>query len=134
METGIGPVPYDGPPPPAYKCGECGVAGVKLWRDYNAFLSYQTLRCCDCAIREQNNEERAFTVQISDGNGVVVGTQYSRKSPLYSLDQNGPELGGDQIGWRVPAVPTEDGMTMWGYTAVPDVGVHWWKRIPLRKL
>ncbi len=37
----------------------------------------------------------------------------------------------DQIGWMVPAVPTEDGETFWGYSAVPDPGVQWWKRLPI---
>lgn len=33
---------------------------------------------------------------------------------------------GDQIGWRVPAVPTPCWTTFWGYTSVPDEGVAWW--------
>jgi hypothetical protein len=37
----------------------------------------------------------------------------------------------DQIGFRVPAVPTEGGETYWGYTSVPDDGVAWWHRLPL---
>jgi hypothetical protein len=35
----------------------------------------------------------------------------------------------DQIGWMVPAVPTEDGYTFWGYTSVPLAGVDWWKSL-----
>lgn len=42
------------------------------------------------------------------------------------------ELEGDQIGWMVPAVPTEDGTTFWGYTSVPKDRVEWWKALPLR--
>lgn len=42
------------------------------------------------------------------------------------------ECVGDQIGWRVPAVPTEDGSTFWGYTLVPQAGVDWWRRLPTR--
>jgi hypothetical protein len=36
----------------------------------------------------------------------------------------------DQIGWMVPAVPTPDGDTFWGYTSVPLEGVLWWKALP----
>jgi len=39
-----------------------------------------------------------------------------------------PETG-DQIGWLVPAVPTEDGDTYWGYTSVPIMGCIWWDRL-----
>lgn len=38
----------------------------------------------------------------------------------------------DQIGFCVPAVPTPDGSTYWGYTEVPTEGVAWWHRLPLR--
>lgn len=37
---------------------------------------------------------------------------------------------GDQIGWLVPAVPSEDGEAMWGYTSVPADGVTWWYSLP----
>ena len=35
----------------------------------------------------------------------------------------------DVIGWLVPAVPTEDGQTFWGYSSVPEGGVECWWRI-----
>lgn len=38
--------------------------------------------------------------------------------------------GTDQIGWRIPAVPTGDRDTFWGYTSVPDDGVKWWDSLP----
>lgn len=38
--------------------------------------------------------------------------------------------GSDQIGWHVPAVPTADGSTFWGYTSVPLAAVDWWKALP----
>jgi hypothetical protein len=38
-------------------------------------------------------------------------------------------MGGDQIGWRVPAIPDDTG-TFWGYTSAPDEGVAWWKALP----
>ncbi|HIB67520.1 MAG TPA: hypothetical protein EYO33_21070 [Phycisphaerales bacterium] len=37
---------------------------------------------------------------------------------------------GDQLGWFVPCVPTEDRSAYWGYFAVPQAGVEWWKRLP----
>ncbi len=37
----------------------------------------------------------------------------------------------DQIGWLVPAVPTKEGDTYWGYTSVPQAGVKWWERLPI---
>ena len=36
------------------------------------------------------------------------------------------------IGWLVAAVPTQKGDTFWGYTSVPDAGVAWWDRLPVR--
>lgn len=36
----------------------------------------------------------------------------------------------DQIGWFIPAVPSEDGVGYWGYTSVPQAGVDWWKKLP----
>lgn len=40
----------------------------------------------------------------------------------------------DTIGWRVPAVPTEDGTAFYGYTSVPADGCEWWRRLPTRPL
>lgn len=37
------------------------------------------------------------------------------------------------IGWKVAAVPTEDGSTFWGYTSVPQAGVEWWDRLPVSR-
>lgn len=36
----------------------------------------------------------------------------------------------DQIAGLVPAIPTEDGDTFWGYSSVPSAGVEWWYRLP----
>ncbi|PLX25961.1 hypothetical protein C0580_00915, partial [Candidatus Parcubacteria bacterium] len=51
------------------------------------------------------------------------------------IDEEGlrdSEYGGrtDQIGWRVPAIPTEGFYTYWGYTSVPGPGVEWWRNLP----
>jgi hypothetical protein len=37
---------------------------------------------------------------------------------------------GDQIGYRIPAVPVGD--TFWGYSSVPAAGVAWWRALPTR--
>lgn len=80
--------------------------------------------------------------------GVKLWRQYQTMADFLELlclacaekDQK-KELGddGDQIGWLVPAVPTElpnaDGCipkaeTFWGYTSVPGWGVKWWYDLP----
>jgi hypothetical protein len=38
--------------------------------------------------------------------------------------------GSDQIGSRVPAVPTADGATFWGYSSVPEAACRWWRALP----
>lgn len=43
----------------------------------------------------------------------------------------GVPYGGDQIGWYIPAVPTIEDNTYWGYTSVPQDGVDWWYSLPL---
>lgn len=52
-----------------------------------------------------------------------------------SEKSQGRELkdGSDKIGYLVPAVPTEDGSTFWGYTSVPEGGVKWWYNLPVDK-
>ena len=66
-----------GKTPKGYACHDCGAKDVKLWREYNTFLDHQSLRCFECACKDQ------------------------KKKPS--------DLDGDQVGWLVPAVPTEEG-------------------------
>jgi hypothetical protein len=99
-------------PPKGYYCTSCGVHGCKLWREYQTCADYTELVCCDCAGRSQGRDVSAI-----DSEGKIV-------------DKWGDRC--DQIGWRVPAVPTEDGTTFWGYTSVPAAGVKWWKELPTR--
>lgn len=87
--------------PAGYCCGNCGAIGVKLWRDYNAFLEFQRLRCGRCASESQDEDYSRVLVES------------------------------DQIGWMIPAVPTEDGATYWGYGSVPQAGCDWWRRLPV---
>lgn len=83
-----------------YRCGACGAYGVRLWRKYQTVLDAQTLLCRACAETEQG----------------LAGQDYGQDR-------------GDQIGWRIPAVPDDTG-TYWGYTSVPDEGVAWWVALP----
>lgn len=108
----LGAVDYSSENPPAgYHCGKCGAVGVKLWREYQTFLDHNSLLCARCACSEQ---ARSYAVTLRPDGGTIVDGDYT-----------------DQIGWRIPAVPTQDGETYWGYTSVPEDGVAWWKRLPL---
>ncbi len=121
--------------PPQYHCGKCGAAGVKLWRDYNTFIEYQSLLsllCGACACAEQTGRGKSYTVRQDETGRVAVTTTYDPdKEPTLYKYYGGLDVGGDQIGWRVPAVPTEDGNGFWGYSSVPERGVAWWNRLPL---
>jgi hypothetical protein len=103
--------------PKGYVCRDCGAKGCKLWREYQTFLNHQVLRCVDCAGK---NQERDVSSMDADGR---------RLSPEYDFLRGQRS---DQIGWLIPAVPTEEGDTFWGYTSVPEPGVQWWRRLPLR--
>lgn len=97
--------------PPSYVCGACGASGVKLWREYQAFLEDQTLRCANCAAKSESKE-----IEDIDANGVRSCNQFGGTT--------------DQIGWYIPAVPTAENDSFWGYTSVPEEGVSWWRRLP----
>ncbi len=107
--------------PKSYRCGTCGAYGCKLWREYQTFLEYQTLVCCDCAGKEQKKD-----VSKIDPNGLVPWSMGKYADGTEAVQWT------DQIGWRIPAIPTEEGDTYWGYTSVPQAGVVWWRRLPTR--
>jgi hypothetical protein len=88
--------------PAWYSCYCCGARGVRLWREYNTFLNHQTLLCAACSEAEQDKE------------------------PGFAMRD------GDQIGWRIPAVPAADDDTYWGYSSVPTAGAAWWHSLALR--
>jgi len=120
--------------PPRYRCGTCEASGVRLWREYQTFLEHQTLACADCAAREQSKNGKSYSVALrADGHACVTTTYDREKEPKLWQIFNGRDEGGDQIGWRIPAVPTEDGQTYWGYTSVPKEGCDWWNALPLRR-
>lgn len=95
--------------PSDYKCAKCGAKDCKLWRE-TAFSAPQLL-CVDCACTDQKK------------------TNNVNEEGLRTDDH---KMQTDQIGWYVPAVPTRDNFGYWSYGSVPDDGVEWWKRLPLR--
>ncbi len=88
--------------PASYKCKKCGAFGCKLWRQYQTSADHVELLCIVCAEKDQDKKS-----EIEEG-------------------------GSDQIGWLVPAVPTEDGETFWGYSSVPIEGCEWWDNLAIR--
>jgi hypothetical protein len=97
-----------------YECCECGMRGVKLWRQYQAFLEHITLKCRPCSEIEQKD---ALSEEFCQRYGVgrLRATDY------------------DSIGWRVPAIPDERG-NFWGYTSAPQQCVDWWNALPEKNL
>ena len=98
--------------PADYRCAQCSATGCKLWREYQT-MSPQLL-CADCACKDQEKPNNV------------------NEEGMRPFTDTGKHMT-DQIGWYVPAVPDEQGIGYWGYTSVPQAGVDWWKRLPLRK-
>ena len=96
-----------------YRCDKCDACDCKLWRYYQAFLNEQELFCLECALKKQKKKIKVLT---PDGK-------------MEFEDDKFPYLS-DQIGWLIPAVPTEENDTFWGYTSVPQSLVIWWKELP----
>lgn len=97
-----------GTTPRRYVCGQCGASGCKLWREYQTFKP--RLLCVDCALKDQNK----------DGPVDADGRRKCDDLPFCTYT----------IGWYVPAVPDEEGLGYWGYCAVPDAGLAWWRGLP----
>lgn len=131
--------------PPNYKCHECGVGGVKLWRDYQTFLEHQSLLCLKCACDEQGkvrtpteNGDSFYTGKIHYWYRTKTmlpdhwnGYDPKKGPPKDAVETKEERETTDQIGWRVPAVPTKENDTYWGYTSVPDDGCKWWDNLPV---
>jgi hypothetical protein len=148
LKMPLGPVDYAGPPPATYCCTECGATGVKLWREYNTFLDHQQLYCFACACKDQKKEG---LVPTENGKSLYTGEVFHFYHAPGMRDDEGhsydPEKGRPEdadrvwehrdrhcsIGWLVPAVPTVEGDTFWGYTSIPQEGCEWWYRIPAIK-
>lgn len=138
------PVDYAAGAPDSYRCQKCDVFGVKLWRDYSSFLDNQRLLCLACACADQDE----LCEPTEDGKSLYTGKTYhlyrmpydkpgwftgydpAKGSPEGAVEFKTQRERCDQVGSMVPAVPTEDGMTYWGYTSVPQSGVDWWHRLP----
>ena len=109
----IKPFKYNDPVlPEGYSCSQCKVDGVKLWRQYQTLADRVELLCACCSLTNQKLEG-------------PVGPDGKR------MTEHG--MRSDSIGWLVPAVPTEEGDTFWGYTSVPQPGVTWWRKLPTEK-
>lgn len=114
----LGPVDYTSSVAPTdYRCTTCHRHGCKLWRQYQTFANHIRLLCCDCAAHEE--KETSFQ-RVAD----TIG-----EDGCWNHDSCGRT---DSIGFCVPAVPTPEGDTYWGYTSVPPDGVTWWRRLPTR--
>lgn len=97
--------------PAGYLCAQCGATHCKLWRQYNTFGP--DLLCAECAAGDQ-----AVDISDMDSDGRYPSTLLPGHHRI------------DQIGWLIPAVPTEEGGAYWGYTSVPELGCAWWRRLP----
>lgn len=135
----------DGKTPANYKCAHCGATGCKLWRDYQVPVDHQRLLCLFCACKDQGE----VLTPTEDGAALYTGQSYhlyrtldmqpdwwQGYDPAEGLPQEAIETRvdrerTDQIGWMVPAVPTEDGASFWGYTSVPQPGCAWWTNLPI---
>lgn len=105
---------YQTPPPRGYDCSRCEARGVKLWRQVTFVATNVELLCADCGRADQKLEPVEFQVD-HEGN-----------SPSkYLRDHHGCQLGN-----LLPAIPTEDGTTYWGFTSAPHASVCWWRALP----
>lgn len=98
-----------------YSCDNCGSSGLKLWRDYNAFLSHQTLTCVPCLMKsfdpsKDRSELDEYRVLDDSGNFTFSG--------------------GTEINGKIPAVLTEDGTTFYGFTSGSDTAYRTWYSLP----
>lgn len=98
--------------PEGYVCKVCGASGCKLWRQYNTFADHIELHCAVCAAAKDNED-----LSTMDDKG------FHASSLLRGMRT-------DQLCGLMPAVPTEDGESYWGYTTVPQPGCNWWARLP----
>jgi hypothetical protein len=87
-----------------YICTGCLAGGCKLWRQYGCFLGEIRLMCADCTEADQGKR-----IDLSE----------------YRADGRS-----DQCGEMIPAVPTVENDTYWGYSSVPQDRVIWWKELP----
>jgi len=99
--------------PPDYKCSKCGATGVKLWQENR--IGCCPLLCANCAA-----EIEKIDIADIDADG--------RRSSDFGSGRT------DHIGDQLPAVPTENGVGFWAYTATPNEGCEWWRKLLTRVL
>ena len=98
-----------------YQCSNCKGSSRRLWRPYQTVLDRVVagLLCGPCALADQGES-----------------------GPINAVGKRPTAHGEtDQIGWFVPAVPTEHltdgelpkGASFWGYTSVPEEAAIWWR-------
>jgi len=108
------PIDYKKPEvPPSYQCCRCGATNCKLWRDYLESSEYLTLLCAECSAKEQRKD-----IASIDKDGKLESTANGRTN---------------QIGSRIPAIPTEGNDIFWGYTSAPKAGYEWWAKLPTHR-
>ena len=107
--------------PAKYKCITCKATNCKLWRNYGSFTI--DLECLDCAIKSQSKPD------IAPGFAKIAATVTFSEDGTYT-DEYGSAS--SEIGWRVPAIPDEEGCGYWGHSSAPPAGRNWWKKLPLR--
>jgi hypothetical protein len=95
--------------PDKYICGKCGLISVKLWRDVVVSVTQVDLRCAMC-----------LDAGPIDAEGYFIESKYGKTDQCTT----------EELGSMLPAVPTEDESTYWGYTSVPQEGVLWWRNLP----
>jgi hypothetical protein len=98
-----------------YKCGTCGAKDCKLWREHGIY-SRVILKCAPCAAEYGKRD-----ISSIDGNGTRLTPEYDWAGDKRS----------DQIGWYVPAVPTDDEFeAYWGITSTPLDAYQKWQLFP----
>lgn len=90
-----------------YVCGECNRGECKLWRLTHTSPKYQLLTCAKCITQKSN-------IAI-DQDGRCINKYGEHTHQILDL---------------VPAVPTADFSTFWGYTGEPQDRVVWWENLP----
>lgn len=109
-----------------YRChGPCGGATKrKLWREYNTFLDHNELLCASCIapLHDAYDKKRDPRIRaMTDGDDATL-----TKDGHFVFGGRGDQL----VGSRVPAIPTREGDTFWGYSSCRSEDIRWWYRLP----
>lgn len=100
--------------PEDYRCDNCGVYGVKLWRGHQTLEGQTDLLCVTCAAKDQNENIVLFPV----GENGKHRNEYGHKT--------------NRIGLYVPAIPIERHNAFWSDILIPPAGMNWWRNLPTR--